>query len=202
MLLWKRNHRKLGLKCDDLVHPDVEGLCGDGVNTLKVKADTDAFHLHVLAEKTVVVTLTASQPVSLSVKGYARDDDEVEITSVRLVLRFQNVEVAHGKSGVLAVFHGDDVVADHGGQDDGLLEMPFLKECLCLHLVGQGTIEHYLLGFDEFRMLFQLGQNLIRLVEKLFFGMLFFQALDVGSQFFFVHRVKFVAKVRNKLENT
>ena len=165
MLLWKRNHRKLGLKCDDLVHPDVEGLCGDGVNTLKVKADTDAFHLHVLAEETVIVALAASQPVALSVKSHTWDDDEVEITSVRLILRFQNVEVAHGKSGVLAVFHGDDVVADHGGQDDGLLEMPFLKECLGLYLVGQGTIEHYLLGFDEFRMLFQLGQNLLRLIE-------------------------------------
>ena len=138
----------------------------------------------------------------MSVEGHAGDDDEVEVARIGLVLGLQYVKVAYSESCVFAIFHRDDVVADHSGQDDGLFQMPLLKEGLCLHLVGQGAVKHYLLGFDEVRMLFQLGQNFLRLIEKLFFGMRLFQCFDVGAQFFFFHGLKFMAKVRNKLDNT
>ena len=135
----------------------------------------------MLAEETVVIAASAPDAVAVSIKGHAGDDDEVEVARVRLVLRLQDVEVAHGKTGALAVFHGDDVVADDGGQDDLLFQVPFFEEGLGLHLVGQGTIQHHPLRLDEVGMAFQFGHDLFGLFQKLFLRMLFLQGLDVGA---------------------
>ena len=65
--------------------------------------------------------IAATNAIALAVEGHAWNDNQVKITMVGLVLWFKDVEVAHSKIGILGIFHGDDVVADHGGQDDFLL---------------------------------------------------------------------------------
>ena len=172
---------------DDFVHPDVERLGGHFVNHLEVEADADAFHVEVLAEETVVVAASATETVALGVEGHARDDDEVEAALVRLVLWLKDVEVADSESGVLAKFHGDDVVANHGGQDDLFLQVPLVEECLGLHLVGEGTVKHDPVGVDEVGVLLKFGQDLFRLLHQLFLAMLFFEGLDVGAKLFLFH---------------
>ena len=102
-------------------------------------------------------------------------------------MRLKDVEVAHGKSGVGGKLHWDDVVANHGGQDDLFLQVPLFEEGLGLHFVGEGTIKHYFMGLYEIGVLFKFGQDLLRLLEQLFFCVLFFQGLDVGAQFFLFH---------------
>ena len=179
--------KKSHLERNDFVHEDVERLGGDLIDKLEVEADADALDVEMLAEETVVVASAATDAVAIFVEGHARDDDQVEIAMIRFVLRLKDVEVAHGDTGVMGVFHWDDVVADHSGQDDLFFQVPFVKEGLGLHLVGQGAVEHDPLGSHEVGMLFQLGEDLLRLFQQLFFGMLFFQGLDLGPQFFFVH---------------
>ena len=90
----------------------------------------------MLTEESVVVTFAATNAVAFAVEGHTRDDNQVKITMIGLVLRLKDVEVAHGKVGVLGEFHRDDVVADHSGQDDGLFQVPFFEKGLGLHFVG------------------------------------------------------------------
>lgn len=180
MRFLKRN-RKLFTNREDFVHVDVERFGGNLVDELEIEADADAFHIGVFAEETVVVTPSSTNAVAFAVEGYTGDDDEVEIASIRLVLGFKDVEVANGESGVFAKCHGNNVVAYHGGQDNGLLEVPFLQEGLGLHFVGQSAVEHNPFGFDEVGMSLQFGQYLFRLFEQLFFGMLLLQGFDEGA---------------------
>jgi len=145
------------LERNHLVHKDVKRLGGHFVNKLEVEADADALHFKVLAEETVVVASTPPDAVALAVESHAWDDNQVKITVIGLILRLEDVEVAHGKVGVLGKFHRDDVVADHGREDDGLLQVPLFEEGLGLYFIGQGTVKHDFIGFDEVRMLFQFG---------------------------------------------
>ena len=121
---------------DDFVHFDVQRLGRHFFNKLKIKANSDALHIQMLTEESVVVAFAATDAVALAVESYARDDNQVKITMIRFVLRLKDVEVAHGKVGVLGIFHGDDVVADHGGEYYGFFQVPFLEEGLGLHLIG------------------------------------------------------------------
>lgn len=175
------------LERNHFVHADVEGLGGHFVDELEVEADADAFNAKVMGEETVVVAPSASDAVTLVVESHAWYDDEVEIACIGIVLWLHDIEVAHGEMGVFGVFDGDDVVAHYGGQDDGFFQVPFFEEGLRLHFIGEGAIEHDSFGTDEVWMLFQLGHYFFRLFKELLFGMLFFQGLDEGAQFFFVH---------------
>ena len=128
----------------------------------------------MLAEETVVIAFAPADAVALAVKRDPRHYNEVEIAGLRFVLRFQNVEIAHGKCGVLTVFNRNDVIADHGRQDDGFLQMPFLQKRLGLNFVGQSAIKHYPLRLDEVRMLFQFGKDALGLLHQLLLGVLLF----------------------------
>lgn len=152
----------------------------------------------MLTKEAVVIAFAATDAVALAVEGHTRYDNEVEITGVRLVLWFKDIEVAYDEIGVLGVFHRDDVIADHSGQDDGFLQMPFFKESLRLHLVGQGTVQHDSIGFDEVGMLFQLGQDFLGLFHQLFLGVLFLQGFDVCAKFFFLHFVENLGKSKKQ----
>ena len=123
---------------------------------MEIKTDANAFHIKVLAEETVVIALAPTDAIPLTIKGNTWDDDQVKTSSVRVVLGFQNVEISHCESGVLAIFHRDDVIADHGGQDDGLPQMPFLQKGLGLHLVRQGAVNHHPFSLDEIKEMLPL----------------------------------------------
>ena len=124
------------LSRNNFIHGNVVFFNRHIINKLEVETKANFFCCTMLAEKAVVVALAPSQAVALSVESHSRDDDEVVTTDIGLVLRFKNVEVAHGEIGLGGQFYRDDVVTHHCRQDDTVLLSPFLDESLCLHFVG------------------------------------------------------------------
>ena len=82
----------------------------------------------MMAKEPVVITLAPAETIAIAVEGHTWNDNQIKTARVWLVLRFQNIEVAHGKACVSAILHRDDVVADHSGQNDGLAQMPFFQK--------------------------------------------------------------------------
>lgn len=86
-----------GLKCDDFVYNAVMGFARHVGQQLEVETQTDRVGLWMLAQKTVIIALSAPQPVAVCIESHSWNYNQVEVAGVRMVLWFGNMEIPFRK---------------------------------------------------------------------------------------------------------
>ena len=141
---------------NDFVHFYIIRLRWHFIDKLEIEADSYSLDIQVFTEESVVIATSAADAVAVAVKSDAWDDDEVVVAGVRLVLRFEDIEIADGEACIFGKFNRDYVIADHGREDDFLFMAPFLEEGLSLNFIWQSAVNHHNMRFLEIRMLLEL----------------------------------------------
>ena len=121
---------------NDFVHFYIIRLRWHFIDKLEIEADSYSLDIQVFTEESVVIAASAADAVAVAVEGDAWDDDEVVVAGIRLVLRFEDIEIADGKTNVFGKFNRDYIIANHSWEDDFLFMAPFLEESLGLDFIG------------------------------------------------------------------
>ena len=135
--MWYECDSLFSLLCYDFVHTDVEWFCRNFFYYLKRKANADFVCGRYAGKQPIVVSLSSSQPVSVTVECYPRNNDKVYcgIVGEQCSRRLLDAIRSDSKVGRTCIYAKFQIVTYDNRQEYFFLCTPFSDEVMCVYFV-------------------------------------------------------------------
>ena len=156
------------LQCDDLVHADIERFGRNFFYKLIGEADARFVGRGNVRQEAVIISFSASQPITIAVECYAGNQNEVDalVAGERFSRRFFDAVCTRCKIFRPGVQPQLQIISCNYRKQYLLGVAPFPDKGMRIHFIFQRVVEQYGICRSESRMCFEGGKYFSRLMRS------------------------------------